>query len=58
MSKKTVKTTTIKFTKSPTGAYHLAYNMGDVVDLPTELADILIADGFAETCEEPSAQDG
>ena len=41
-------TTKIKFTKSPTGAFGLAYSPGDVVFFDTELANLLIETGFAQ----------
>lgn len=45
---KPAEVTKIKFLKSPTGQYHLAYSVGDVVELNNELAAILVGDGFAE----------
>ena len=38
----------IKFTKSPTGAFNLAYNEGDVANIRTELATEIIEMGFGE----------
>jgi hypothetical protein len=38
----------IKFLKSPTGAYNLAYNAGDVGSVEKELAEKLIESGFAQ----------
>lgn len=38
----------IKFTKSPTGAFNLAYNEGDVANVRTELALEIIEMGFGE----------
>lgn len=42
------ETTKIKFTKSPTGAFGLAYSVNDVAEFNTELATILIETGYAE----------
>lgn len=38
----------VKFLKSPTGAYNLAYNAGDVGSVEKELAEKLIESGFAQ----------
>ena len=37
----------IKFTKSPTGRFNLAYFDGDVVDMPQAMAEILIEAEYA-----------
>jgi hypothetical protein len=47
----------IKFIKSPTGKYKLAYNIGGVMDCKdTDLATRLIDDGFAELVEDSKPQ--
>ena len=38
----------IQFIKSPVGLFHLAYFAGDVVELPTNQADVLIEAGYAK----------
>jgi hypothetical protein len=38
----------IKFTKSPTGLFRLAYFPGDVVEMNTNQADVIIEAGYAE----------
>jgi len=59
----------IQFTKSPTGAFNLAYNEGDIAEIRDELALEIIEMGFgispgaetkvieAETPEENKSQD-
>lgn len=41
-------TTEIKFLKSPTGAYNLAYSAGDSAEVEQEIAEKLIESGFAQ----------
>jgi hypothetical protein len=52
------KTRKIIFTLSP-GKYGLAYFVGDHAELPTELANVLVDEGFAiaETTPEAPAKD-
>lgn len=38
----------IKFLKSPTGAYGLAYSAGDQATIEAKQADILVKEKFAE----------
>lgn len=42
------KSKKIKFLKSPTGEYKLAYNTGDSASLPESQANTLVEDKFAE----------
>jgi hypothetical protein len=41
----------VRFIQSPTGAYKLGYNIGDVADLDSSLCVELIEKGFAEPVE-------
>jgi hypothetical protein len=43
---------TIKFTKSPTGEFNLAYFEGDVVEFEDALAKQLMDDGYATPADE------
>jgi len=45
---------TVEFIFSPTGAYGLAYSIGEVAELPANQADELIDAGFAIVYEEKS----
>lgn len=45
----------IRFLKSPTGKYKLAYNAGDVVSLDDKLANIVVADGWGEIVYESNS---
>lgn len=47
-------TKTVEFIFSPTGAYGLAYSIGEVAELPANQADELIDAGFAIVYEEKS----
>lgn len=38
----------IRFTKSPTGVFNLAYFPGDIVEMPANQAEVLIESEFAE----------
>lgn len=49
-----VATKTVEFIFSPTGAYGLAYSIGEVAELPANQADELIDAGFAIVYEEKS----
>lgn len=42
---------TIKFIKSPIGAYGLAYAVGTTGEFETNQANELVENGFAEFCE-------
>jgi hypothetical protein len=44
----------IRFLKSPTGAYKLGYDAGDVVDLPEAQCMEMIDTGFAEAVDQPT----
>jgi hypothetical protein len=46
----------VKFLKSPTGAYKLAYNVGDIAQVEKAQADLLIKEGFAEAVKTPKAK--
>lgn len=46
----------IKFTKSPTGAFKLAYSINDVAELNDELADVLIESKFAVVADDAPAK--
>jgi hypothetical protein len=41
----------IKFLKSPTGTFNLAYRPGDVAELPLSRCEVLVESGFAEFAE-------
>jgi hypothetical protein len=43
----------IRFLKSPTGAYKLGYDAGDVIDFPEAQCMEMIATGFAEAVDQP-----
>jgi hypothetical protein len=47
--------TKIRFIKSPTGVYNLAYCVGEVAEMKELQAKELIDAGFAELVEEPQA---
>lgn len=48
----------IKFTKSPTAVFKLAYFEGDVVDMPDKQAEMLIEAGYAvEHISDPDLED-
>lgn len=42
----------VKFTKSPTGRFKLAYSVGQIGQVPDKLADQLIKEQFAVVPEE------
>jgi len=44
-AKKNIK---VAFLKSPTGDFGMAYNVGDVVELPAAQAEILLDKGYAK----------
>lgn len=48
------KTKKVRFLKSPTGAFKLAYNVGDITALPVEQAELLIESGYAEAVKAKS----
>ena len=50
MEEKTVKVN-VKFLKSPTGKYKLAYNAGDIAEVEKELADAMVSEQFAVIVE-------
>ena len=52
--KESAVTKTVEFIFSPTGAYGLAYSVGEVAELPANQADELIDAGFAIVYEEKS----
>lgn len=43
----------IRFLKSPTGAYKLGYDAGDVIDYPEAQCLEMIETGFAEAVDQP-----
>lgn len=50
--------TKVKFLKSPTGTHKLAYNVGEVGFVDTEIAKDLVNKGIATVVQEQSASVG
>ena len=54
-----MKTTKVKFLKNATGSFNLCYGPGDVVDIESKQAELLVEAGIAEVCaveEKPKAK--
>lgn len=47
-STRSPKTKKVRFLKSPTTAFRLAYNAGHITNLPTKLAEEVVKAGYGE----------